>query len=186
MVERVARFEAIKIVLFTVVAAVGYGILHDQVTAHLCVEYFTLAHPPIFPTQSPFFLAIGWGILATWWVGLFLGIALAAAARIGRLRKLGLQEVRRPILLVMVASAAVACLAGAVGAIVVASGALPLLSEWRELISPERHVAFSAVAWAHMASYLAGGIGGMFVIIQTIRRRQQNAVGCHGRVARRS
>ena len=75
--------EALKIVLFATLAAVCYGILHDQVTAHLCVEYFTIAHPPVFPTESPFWLAIGWGIIATWWVGLPLGVLLAVAARFG-------------------------------------------------------------------------------------------------------
>ena len=75
--------EALKIVLFATLAAVCYGILHDQVTAHLCVEYFTIAHPPVFPTESPFWLAIGWGIIATWWVGLRLGVLLAVAARFG-------------------------------------------------------------------------------------------------------
>ena len=57
--------EAFKIVAFCIAAAVVYGILHDQVTAHVCVEYFTIAHPPVFPTESPFWLAVGWGIIAT-------------------------------------------------------------------------------------------------------------------------
>ena len=44
--------EYVKIVAFCVAAAIAYGILHDQVTAHLCVEYFTIAHPPVFHTES--------------------------------------------------------------------------------------------------------------------------------------
>jgi hypothetical protein len=38
-------------------------------------------HPDIFHTQSPTLLALGWGVVATWWVSLFLGIMLAIAAR---------------------------------------------------------------------------------------------------------
>lgn len=57
--------EGAKIVFFCVLAAVVYGLLHDQVTAHLCVEYFSVAHPPVFHTGSPFLLALGWGVIAT-------------------------------------------------------------------------------------------------------------------------
>jgi hypothetical protein len=31
---------------------VVYGIVHDQVTARVCVEYFTVGHPPVFQTNS--------------------------------------------------------------------------------------------------------------------------------------
>ncbi|MFN3946194.1 MAG: hypothetical protein ACK4K7_14805 [Allosphingosinicella sp.] len=168
---KIARFEAARILLFTIFATVAYGVLHDQVTAHLCVEYFTIAHPPLFPTESPFLLALGWGFVSTWWVGLLLGTALAAAARLGAWPRLGLGDVRRPILLVMLASAIAACLTGAAGAIAAAQGAIPLAPEWRQVIPAGKHVAFAAVAWAHMASYLAGAAGGAFVIFLTIRRR---------------
>ena len=166
------RFEPVRIVLFAMLAAVGYGILHDQVTAHLCVEYFTIAHPPVFPTESPFLLALGWGILATWWVGLGLGGALAAAARLGPAPRLGLADLRRPILLLMAASAVAALVAGLCGAFLAATGAVPLPAEWAAVIAPDRQIAFAAAAWAHSASYAAGGLGGLLVIVRTIRRRR--------------
>jgi len=75
--------EYLKIVLLCVTSAVCDGIVHDQFTARICIEYFTVFHPPVFGTQSPTLLAIGWGVIATWWVGAFLGIALAVAARAG-------------------------------------------------------------------------------------------------------
>ena len=53
--------ETVKIVLLCIAAAVVYGILHDQVTARVCVEYFTIGHPPVFNTDSPTLLALGWG-----------------------------------------------------------------------------------------------------------------------------
>lgn len=93
--------ENARIIGFATLAAIAYGILHDQVTAHLCVEYFTIGHPPIFATSSPFLLALGWGVIATWWVGLPLGIGLAIAARAGPAPKLALAQLRRPILLLM-------------------------------------------------------------------------------------
>jgi hypothetical protein len=62
-----------KILLLCILAATTYGILHDQITARLCLEYFTLAHPPLFHTESPTILAFCWGILATIGVGAVLG-----------------------------------------------------------------------------------------------------------------
>lgn len=45
--------ESLKIILLYILAAIVYGICHDQVTARVCVEYFTIGHPPIFHTDSP-------------------------------------------------------------------------------------------------------------------------------------
>jgi hypothetical protein len=87
--------EHLKIILACVAAAIIYGILHDQITARVCVEYFTIFHPPVFATQSPTLLAFGWGVIATWWVGLFLGLFLALAARVGPHPKLSVRELLR-------------------------------------------------------------------------------------------
>jgi hypothetical protein len=72
--------EFVKIWAATIVLACAYGIAHDQVTAHLCVEYFTVAHVRVFPTESATLLAMGWGIIATWWMGAALGVIIAVAA----------------------------------------------------------------------------------------------------------
>jgi len=58
--------ESLKIILLSIAAVILYGIVHDQVTARMCVEYFTIGHPPIFGTDDPTLLGVGWGILATW------------------------------------------------------------------------------------------------------------------------
>ena len=42
--------ECLKILLLSLAAVVGYGVLHDQVTARVCPEYFTVGHPPVFGT----------------------------------------------------------------------------------------------------------------------------------------
>jgi hypothetical protein len=87
--------QAISIVGLCIASAVVYGILHDQVTARVCLEYFTIGHPPVFATDSPTLLGLGWGIIATWWVGLFLGVPLAIAARAGRRPKRDVSSLMR-------------------------------------------------------------------------------------------
>ena len=163
--------ETTKIILFSTAAAIAYGLIHDQVTAHLCVEYFSVAHPPVFPTSSPFLLALGWGIIATWWVGLPLGLGLALAARIGPPPRLDLSQLRSTVLGLMLVTAGVAITSGCLGAYLVASGRAPVPGGWGTIIPPAKHIAFSADAWAHLASYDFGIVGGLFVIGHTIWRR---------------
>jgi hypothetical protein len=67
----------VRIVLFSLGCAVIYGIVHDQVTAPVCVEYFTIGHPSLLGRRDPTVLGIVWGIIATWWGGLALGLLLA-------------------------------------------------------------------------------------------------------------
>lgn len=165
--------ETLKIIGFATLAAILYGILHDQVTAHLCVEYFTIGHPPIFPTESPFLLALGWGVIATWWVGLPLGIGLAIAARTGRAPKLALAELRRPVLLLMLGCGALALLAGITGAIGAAMDWVWLVGWLADAVPPEKHVAFLADLWAHSASYAGGLIGGLGLMVVTWLRRRR-------------
>jgi hypothetical protein len=71
----------IAIVVLSILACVAYGIIHDQITARICVEYFTIGHPRIIPTDDPTALGIVWGIVATWWVGVIMGIPLATVSR---------------------------------------------------------------------------------------------------------
>ena len=164
--------EAAKIVAFATAAAIAYGLVHDQVTAHLCVEYFSLAHPPVFHTTSPFLLALGWGVIATWWVGLPLGLGLAAAQG----ARLGLAELVRPVGWLMLATAAAAIISGATGAFLVATGRAPVPGGWGAILPPSKHVAFAADAYAHLASYGFGALGGFVVIGHTLWQRVRSQV----------
>jgi hypothetical protein len=163
--------EFLKIALFSMLAAIVYGILHDQVTAHLCVEYFSIAHPDIFHTASPFLLALGWGVVATWWVGLPLGVLAAIAARAGSPPRLSLADLRPLILGLLVFMAACALVAGIVAAIGTAKGWLSLPSQWSLYIPREKWVAFNADAYAHLASYASGIFGGLALILYILVRR---------------
>jgi hypothetical protein len=51
--------QTLAILVLCIISAVVYGILHDQVTARICVEYFTIGHPPVFGTESPTLLGFG-------------------------------------------------------------------------------------------------------------------------------
>ena len=89
--------DTLKIVALCVGAAVLYGIAHDQVTARVCVEYLTIGHPRVFATESPTLLALGWGVIATWWVGLLLGFPLSFAALRGSKPRRTARSLVRPV-----------------------------------------------------------------------------------------
>jgi len=40
----VDSMQAIRIVLLSIASAVAYGIVHDQITARICIEYFTIGY----------------------------------------------------------------------------------------------------------------------------------------------
>src|SRR5256885_1852272 len=115
------------ILLLCVAAAIIYGILHDQVTAHVCVEYFTIGHPPVFDTDSPTLLAFGWGVIATWWVGVLLGVPLALAARAGSRPPRSTRSLLRPVLILLALMAAAAIVCGFIGYLLGRSGVVRLL-----------------------------------------------------------
>ena len=163
--------QGLRIIGLAVLAAIGYGIVHDQITARICVEYFTIGHPPLFHTTSPTLLALGWGVVATWWVGLPLGLLLAAVARLGGRGKVSAVELRRPILVLLLTMAAAAGIAGAIGGMLAVSGRVSLPPQLAEILPWDRQVPFLVDLWMHSASYAVGIIGGLALAAWTLRRR---------------
>lgn len=163
----------VRLVVMAVAAAIAYGVAHDQVTARICVEYFTIGHPPVFDTTDPTLLGLGWGVIATWWVGLLLGAPLALAARAGTWPVLPPSSLVRPIGVLLACMATCAVVAGVVGYLCARCGAVDLVGPLAERVPSERHHAFIAVLWAHVASYATGFVGGACVIGWTLRARRR-------------
>ena len=157
--------QYVAIVALCIAAAVTYGILHDQITARVCVEYFTIGHAPVFPTDDPTLLGLGWGVLATWWVGFFLGVPLALVARIGSWPKRSAASLVRPLLVLMLVAAVCALLSGLLGWWLASKGAVALVEPLAARVPAAAHRRFLAAGAAHLASYGAGGIGGVVVIV---------------------
>jgi hypothetical protein len=167
--------EALRIVALATVAAVVYGILQDQVTARICVEYFTIGHPKVVESTSPTVLALVWGVLATWWVGLPLGALLAVAARAGSRPPLSWRDLVRPMVVLLLAIGFCAAAAGAVGHAQASAGNVTLVGDLARAVPRTRHVDFLTDLWAHSAAYAAGGVGGVILAAWAWRRRGRGA-----------
>jgi hypothetical protein len=163
--------QVVLIILLCIGLAIVYGIVHDQITIRICVEYFTIGHPRVFQTDSITVLALGWGLIASWWVGLIIGVPLAIAARVGNRPRRSAHSLIRPMLILLVVMGASAVLAGFIGNYLAEKGSVVLLDPlWTE-VPEQRHVAFLTDLWAHSASYIVGFVGGVVLIAKTWRDR---------------
>jgi len=170
----VRRFQALRIILLGLGAAIGYGILQDNVTARIAPAYFNVAHPDlgrpeIFHHASPTVLAFAWGVVATWWVGLPLGLLMALCARAGGWPKLEARELLRPggkLLLLLAGAAAVGGVLGwGLGLERLAPVAVPT----------EQRSGFGIDLGVHVAAYLVGPLGGLLLCGSTLVRRRRLA-----------
>jgi len=166
------RLEAVRIVLLCVIASFLYGVLHDQVTVRICLEYFTVFHPPLGVGHDPTVLALAWGVVATWWMGAMFGLALAGCSRWGAPPRLTWRDHRRGLFVVLLATAIAATAAGIVGHRLARAGSAYVLAPWSDRIPTGKHVAFLTDLWAHNAAYLVSALGGVVLCVRAVFRRR--------------
>jgi hypothetical protein len=162
--------KPLVIIGMSVLGAVLYGILHDQVTARICPEYFTVGHVDV-GLRDPTLLGLFWGIVATWWAGLIVGIPLAFAARFGKRRKVEPRELVRRIgglLLVMGLCAAVA---GGLGYLALTRGWVTVEAGLLPPLEPSQKVPFVVDLCIHETSYFVGFAGAIVLSVLTWRAR---------------
>ena len=166
-----SKMEFLKIVAFGLFAAVTYGVIHDQVTARVCLEYFTIGHPPLIHSASPTLLAFAWGFVATWWVGLPLGAVVAMAAQSGARPKLTAAQVRPYILWLLVAVAVLASMSGLAVYFLATHQVIALDKDWSALLPEGTQIPFLVDLWTHTASYAFGIVGAAVVAVFVFRKR---------------
>jgi hypothetical protein len=166
-----------KVIALATAVAVAYGVVHDQITARLCVEYFSLAHPPLFPVSSPTLLGLCWGIAATIGIGLILGFLLAQASQSPGLPPMRVRSLVGPLLLIVAVAAIGAASAGMIGYSLSRHSVIELpnllADDWVSKLSRSQQDRFIAVWFAHAASYLFGLVGGGVLILRIWNRRQR-------------
>jgi hypothetical protein len=169
------RMQKAKVIALGTAVAVAYGIVHDQITVRLCIEYFSLAHPPLFPVSSPTLLGLCWGIAATFGVGLILGYLLAQASQSAGLPPMAIRSLLCPLLVVIAVTAAGAIVAGCLGFDLSRRGlvSLPNLlpNWWVATLSRAQQDRFMAVWFAHAASYLFGVVSAAVLILRIWLKR---------------
>ncbi|MCC7475296.1 MAG: hypothetical protein IT425_07865 [Pirellulales bacterium] len=165
--------DGLAIVVLCILSACIYGIVHDQITARVCIEYFTIGHPQILkvPTESPTLLGFVWGIVATWWVGLGLGIPLAIAACFGARPKKSIRSLLLQLGMILTVTGTLAAIASVIGYVAASKSLVWLCEPFTSRVPPAKHPTFVAALFAHNTSYTAGSIAGLWLIIRTWRSR---------------
>ena len=160
-----------RYVVLSVAFACLYGVVHDQITARICIEYFTVWHNyELVPSTDPTVVGLAWGIFATWWMGLLLGIPLALVCLVGKTPPLPLQRLVGPLLLLFTVMSLGALAAGAIG-YYLAPRDIAGLAGYRG----DNRREFLACLFAHNASYSLGLVGGVTVIVAAAVRRRWSA-----------
>jgi hypothetical protein len=123
-------------------------------------------------------LGFAWGIAATWWVGMSLGIFLALSSRMGRLPKRNWRSLAYPIFGMLTVTGLLAAFAGwqmyRVASVDIPQG-IPLLDDVlfpRNMGIADNVIIGLYTDWAtHLASYAGGIGGGIFLCAWTLWRR---------------
>lgn len=161
--------QFISIMLFSVFCAVAYGLILDQITIRISLEYFTVGHPPLFIETSPSILAIKWGITASWWMGALLGLVLASFARAGSTSRVSLKELIVPIVHLMAMMFLCATVMGAIGYLLGYFDLLEVPAKFAFRIPTQHHDAFLCAEFMHDTSYLVALVGG-YGLIDGVRK----------------
>lgn len=154
-------WNAGAIILMCVLGACAYGIVHDLITAHVCLEYFSVAHAPLIRSNSPIVHALFWGVVATWWVGLPLGLMNSLACRLGKANKWDFKMLMRPLIRFLCILLLVAAILGVFGVIMYRLEVVFMPRRFADKIP--NHLGFMYNVWSHSASYGFGVLGGLWI-----------------------
>ncbi len=156
-----------------------YGILHDQLTYTISPEYYTkfkfyqfglmdMGNEAIFP--NPRFEVSIVGFMATWWMGLPIGLILGLVGLVHNNNKQMFKVTMKAILITMI----VAFVTGLIG---LAVGKLYLAEKGVDWWLPENLIDtknFISVGSMHNFSYLGGLFGLVAGIIYSLKKRKSH------------
>jgi hypothetical protein len=151
-----------------VLLACAFGIAHDLVTAHVCVEYFTVHHPVLSGSPSPIVQALTWGVFATWWMGVIGAALLLAANRLGPWQTLRESDIF-PRLAAWTALGWLLSMVVLVGF----TRVVPLVVDGRNIEDFDYKCRLMAVAVTHQWSYAQATLVVVLAAIGTLRRRMR-------------
>ena len=149
------------------------GISVDLVTANVAVEYFSVHHPRLVPTENPWALAVIWGVTASWWFGAISGVIVASINH----RRRNPLEPMRILKWTLIACIVLWLIMIAILLAVLAVASTIPIEKRRATFDSDRRLM--AVAMAHQCEYVLGAIALVPIAIMTWRSKYQPDTICH-------
>ena len=180
--------ETLKITALSTTAAVIFGISHDLITTQINFDYFSsdITHhgpvtreyfPGVYKSKSPVLYAFLWGTIATWWVGVPLGLGLSGASLLGDKEPVYWDELVLPVTKLIATNLAISCLAGLYTYATTEDRMATYNTvdknrnlQYKPYTTNER--TFKTVATMHNAAYLSAVAVGTFLIYKTYAGRK--------------
>ncbi|MBM7066389.1 hypothetical protein [Actibacterium sp. 188UL27-1] len=161
-------------------AGAVFGALHDQVSYTVGPEYFTVLKFQQFQIDPGLPIRLGValvGILASWWMGLVIGLPVFGLGLFIPNRRTYWRAGVTAIMIAM-GTAAMAAIFGL--GLAYATVTPDRAATWAEIFPLTEPVRFGRVALMHNASYLGGGVGLIIALIfmgLTVQRARKNDGG---------
>lgn len=174
--QKLALFS--KTVVASVLTAIGYGLIHDQITIRICPQYFTIWHPFLFNGEQNnlTLLALCWGVIATWWFGLFLALILGGLAVAGPRPLPPFRFVLRTICRILIWTAFGAALAGIAAWLTKAQAPTHVMGDVLYRLGPDFRRRFTIDLFIHNASYDVAPIAAIVYGLLLLKRRKDIVV----------
>ena len=179
--RRATRWREYAFLLVCVAVAIVYGVVNDQVTSRISWEYFFYGKDlakVLGPETPPDSFALSReaakiGAMATWSVGLILGVAILIANNPRRDRsQVSFRELMKLLPIVLAITVAFAIVFGVLGWF----GLLNWISQdFREMarMNMFRPRHFTAAYGAHLGGYVGGLIGGALAVWHVLHQRKR-------------
>ena len=165
-----------RIVLLCVAVAVGFGVVHNQVTVSLSPEYFTIGHASTFEWSSVRVRALGLSLLVGAWLGASLGALLAAIAQNGKRPRLRARDLARPLAMLLLVAGCTSAVLGGIGYGLGHTDAMEIGGRLADLVPEGAQERYLAVRFIHGATYFVAIAGGLILCIHVwILRRNLGA-----------
>jgi membrane associated rhomboid family serine protease len=174
------RWREYRFLLITVIVAMVYGVINDQITSRISWEYFYygkgLAETlPTSPTPHP---RLSWeaakiGMQATWSAGLLIGVAILIANNPrGGLPQLPQRDLLKLLPMIFAITIVIATLLGLAGFL---GWLTPFSQDFQEMerLNEWRPPRFIAVFGIHLGGYIGGLLGTAIVCWMIFRRRHR-------------
>lgn len=161
-----ARFKDGLLIFFMCAVAMAiYGLVLDQITAHLFPDSLSRELIPLPSPSDSALLALFSGALTTWWIGFPLGGGLTVACCLRPIQT-SPQALLAPIARLAGLMGCCAALSGAGGYIALRTGWLVLPDDVGQFVPMESRASFAAVSFSQLASFGCGFLGGLHLILR--------------------